>query len=343
MKKILAMVVMAVVAVVVIGAAALLSYRLTIANQERRIADTGTLSNGQNPSGTGNTNNPANPATQSEPDINVLLLGLDENNLPDVMFYLHFSWETKQINIVNIPRDSRVQVTQKQREAFAEIGRSGWITPSGEFILNELFTRAGGRQRDGHGIRFMKEHLEPLLGVEFDYHVIMNLRGFRDIVNAVDGVYMYVPFKLYYRGIQREDGTWSSGTIDIDIDYGYQRLNGEQAEQVVRFRHNIGDIARIDLQQRFMQAFMEQVLSLHAVLSNPVAFASTLINHVDTNIGLPKVIEYNNKGILQAVNADNVHYHLIPGEMRGRYYNIDEDASKLLVRDIKRGIIKGDE
>jgi hypothetical protein len=96
------------------------------------------------------------------------------------------------------------------------------------------------------------------------------------------------------------------------------------------------------MQQLFMQAFVEQVFTVEAVLSNPVTFASTLINHVDTDIGLPKIIEYNSRGILQHLNMENIKFHLIPGEL-GRYYVIDEAATKQLVENIKKGVTMGDE
>jgi hypothetical protein len=92
-----------------------------------------------------------------------------------------------------------------------------------------------------------------------------------------------------------------------------------------------------------MEAFFEQVLTLEAVLSNPVTFASTLINHVDTNIGIPAIMEYNSKGILQALSANNINFHVIPIELGGRYFIIDEPAAKQLIQDIRNNTLKGDE
>jgi len=265
--------------------------------------------------------------TQPLPSINFLILGLDdEASLPDTILAGHFNGETGYLDIISIPRDSIVTLTPEVRADFVAIGRGGSLPGDRNWIIiNEMFTRAG---QGNNGRVMIQNYIEAMLDIEFDYYVKIDLSAFRYIVDAVGGVEMYIPQRLFY--VQ-------GGGIDIDIPQGLQTLNGRQAEQVIRFRnHPTGDLFRMRMTQDFLSNFFEQSLNQESIMNDPLALISTFITRVDTNMGLVAVAQYNANGIFQAIDTENIVFHMVPGTMATRY-NIDEEAAQQLVRDIKDG------
>ncbi|MCL2350475.1 MAG: LCP family protein [Defluviitaleaceae bacterium] len=333
-QKISAGLIFAITGVLVVALSIFAAYYLIVSREARAMAPTGEF-NGSAPNGdymNGTYN-------EGLPNLNILVLGIDNSNLPDIMLYVHFNGERETLDIVSLPRDTNVQLTTEQRAAFTAINRN----PPNQFKLNEMFTRAGARGPNGHGLAFLQSHIENILDVEFDYYVLVDLRAFRYIVDALGGIYMDVPQRLFYRGRQLPDGTWDAGEIHIDIQAGWQRLNGSQAEQVVRFRQfPDGDIGRIRMQHLFLQAFMSQVLTMEALMNEPLTLFNSFVNHIDTNIGLASVIRYNNRGILNAIDYEQIGVHTLPGSFITGHSNyfIDEMASLQLIRDIQSGAIR---
>ena len=181
------------------------------------------------------------------PDLNILLLGIDdEANLPDVILVLTYDGENNAIDIISVPRDTQVVMSPYEMEMLREAGR--WFPNHGVVKLNELHAHGG----NAVGYRVMSHHIGNLLGIEFDNYVILDLDAFRYIVDAVGGVYMDVRPEGMYYNVDNAVG----GTIEVRIPGGRQLLDGEMAEQFVRFRqYRDGDMGRINANHQFMQEF----------------------------------------------------------------------------------------
>lgn len=103
--------------------------------------------------------------------------------------------------------------------------------------------------------------IEDLLGINIDHYVKIDLDAFRKIVDTVGGVEVDVPQDMDYEDPVQD--------LYIHLDAGLQTLNGEQAEQLVRFRkYPTGDEGRIEVQQLFLKALAEKVLSSESILKN---------------------------------------------------------------------------
>ena len=322
MKKIFALATLLMASALVAGLSLVLSYNFTMANRLPGYVGPRHTSSAGGGSG--------DDQRQSLPSINILILGIDdEANLPDIILVGHLNGETHKIDIISIPRDTRVVIDQQIRDSFARVNRNA--PPIGrEMILNNLFTWAGAQR--GGGTQVMQDYIENLLDIEFDYHIVLDLVAFRHIVDAVGGIYVDVPFRLFY--VQ-------GGDIDIDLQAGFQRLDGRQAEQFVRFRnHPLGDLTRIQLQQTFMQAFFEQALTLDAILSNPIGFLVPILEQTITNMGIASLIRYDNMNILDAINAENIRFHMAEGGLgSGVFFHMDKPATRQLMQDIISGNI----
>ena len=99
--------------------------------------------------------------------------------------------------------------------------------------------------------------VEHLTGLPVNYLVTVDFHGFKLLVNKLHGVYMNVDQRYYN---PPHDG-WAA----IDLEPGYQRLDGQQALNYVRYRHTDSDLYRLARQQLFIQALksrLEHGLSL---------------------------------------------------------------------------------
>lgn len=104
-----------------------------------------------------------------------------------------------------------------------------------------------------------------------DHTVLVNFQSFAKIIDAMGGITIDVPEKMYLP----EEG--------IDLEAGEQKLNGEDALAFVRWRGDgLGDIGRMERQSQFMQAVMDKMRHLP-----PWRWATTLwaVSHeIDTDL-----------------------------------------------------------
>ncbi|MGH3049054.1 MAG: LCP family protein [Gaiellaceae bacterium] len=93
--------------------------------------------------------------------------------------------------------------------------------------------------------------VEHLTGLKINYLITLDFHGFKLLVNKLHGVYMNVDRRYY-----NPAGT---GYAQINLHPGYQKLNGEQALDFVRFRHTDSDLYRVARQQLFLDALKSRL------------------------------------------------------------------------------------
>ena len=95
------------------------------------------------------------------------------------------------------------------------------------------------------------------MGIDIDYYVKFTTDGFISAVDAIGGVDFYVPMDMYWD--MRDNG----GPL-INLKEGMQHLDGEQSEQLVRFRKGYGsqDLKRIEVQQDFMRTLAKKLMNM---------------------------------------------------------------------------------
>lgn len=173
------------------------------------------------------------PKTMTEGIYNILLLGTDDDGFrTDTIMLAHLDTNTKTAALLSVPRDSAV------------------LDADGNLMkLNSVYN--GGKET---GVSRLEDTLETLLGFRPDSYVLVDLEGFGKAVDLMGGVWFDVPQDMYY-----ED---PSQNLMIDLNKGYQLLNGQQALGLVRYRKGYAtqDIQRTEVQQAFLLAAAKQML-----------------------------------------------------------------------------------
>lgn len=169
--------------------------------------------------------------------VRILVLGEDnsavrmkgQRGLSDTIILASIDLQKKRVAAISIPRDTRVD-------------RNGYGKTS---KINAAFSQGGPVET----ARIVSE----LTGVPPDYYVVTNVEGFKGTVDAVGGVEIDVEKNMDYTD------RW--GGLYIHLRKGLQTLNGDKAMQYVRFRHDtLGDITRIQRQQKFLKALAKKAL-----------------------------------------------------------------------------------
>lgn len=190
----------------------------------------------------------------------------------DTLMIVHVAASRKWADIMSIPRDSWVNIPP------CKMGNGQMSSPK-TFKINEAF--ALGNLYGNHtdlGVACTIKTVERDTGIHIDHFVSINFRGFRDMVNALDGV------------PECNDKPINDPKSGLHLSAGHHLLNGTQALGYVRARYTLGngsDLERINRQQAFMASLVNRV---KAKLLNPVAIynflnAATRSITVDSQFG----------------------------------------------------------
>ena len=216
----------------------------------------------------------------------------------DGIMLVDYNSVNNQISVVSIPRDTKVNIPPDMWEVMVQNEPSiAYDDPS--FKKINSIPNYGKEQ----GIEFLKTYLEDLLDVEIDYYAHFNFEGFRYIVDSVGGIEFDVPQSMYYSDPTQD--------LYINLKPGVQLLDGDKAEQLLRFRsYPQGDLKRVEVQQAFMKKFFEKVVSLDSIISNPKAYFTTLTQYIDTNFTVTDALKY--VGEIKELNVSNTQTYTLP-------------------------------
>ncbi|MCL1995407.1 MAG: LCP family protein [Defluviitaleaceae bacterium] len=227
-----------------------------------------------------------------------LIAGVDnEDGGADVIIMGVFNRLTGNIDLINIPRDTFMVVSDPSVAILRENNRV-FNNPT---KATDLFRHSGQ-----HGAAVMSTQLEEWLNIEINYYVKVDLVAFKNIVDIIGGVYFNVPQRMFYNNYH---------DAFIDLHPGYQLLNGQQAEGLVRFRgYARADMQRIEVQQDFMRALFSQVLQRDILFSldNVIALLETVLTYVETDFPISSIAMY--MPYLPNLSADSLRTQTMPGD-----------------------------
>ena len=180
----------------------------------------------------------------SEEKCNILIMGTDKEGFrTDVLMLAQVDPDRKCATVMSIPRDTYVKYGSR-RMKITEVHAVG-------------YNSAKGSSKDVRGAKGSEATImavRELTGVPINYHVKVNFKAFRQCIDELGGVDFYVPQNMYYNDPAQD--------LYISLRKGQQHLDGDKAEQLVRFRqYKNGDLGRIKVQQDFIHALAEQKLS----------------------------------------------------------------------------------
>ena len=158
------------------------------------------------------------------------------------------------------------------------------------------------------------EDVSHLLGIPIDYYIKVNIKGFISLVDDLGGVDFYVPCDMNYDDPYQD--------LHIHYKQGQQKLNGQQAMEVARFRKNndgtgYSDVGRTQTQQKLLVALAKKVLSWNS-LTKINSFVETFNKNVDTDLSLNDMLYFAG----QAIDLDpstGVETGTLPGRGDGVY------------------------
>lgn len=227
---------------------------------------------------------------------NFLVMGHDRQaSLTDVVMLVSYDTKEGTMAIMQLPRDTYIEVENNTYHK-----------------LNGLYNHCVAKARDEEstnpqrdGCRKAADYLADALGIKIHYSAVMDLDGFGAIVDAIGGVYMYVPYTLEYSD--------SSQNLNIDLQEGYNTLDGDEAEQFVRYRSGFAnaDIGRGDAQKMFMTAFLES-FKKNVSISNIGEIANAIVKNVETDMKLRQIIKIGTS--LISIELSDITMMTLPGE-----------------------------
>src|SRR3954447_24049647 len=241
--------------------------------------------------------------------LNILVMGSDNRNCQgcnidnltgggqrsDTTILLHLSADRKRAYGVSIPRDAMVE----RPSCKSKNGRS--TVPGGLTQFNAAYAVGGPLCT----IRTV----EKITSIRIDHFVVINFAGFKEMVNAVNGVEVCVPSEV------------NDNVGHIHLPAGTYKVNGNQALDYVRVRHDIGaetgDIGRMKRQQAFISAMIKKVVS-KGTLANPVRlykFLDAATKSLTTDTGFAHLKELASLGSsLKNIGLDNIQFITVPNE-----------------------------
>ncbi|MFC5711456.1 LCP family protein [Thalassorhabdus alkalitolerans] len=187
----------------------------------------------------------------SQEPLSFLILGIDAEESTrgrsDTMIVLTVNPEEESMKMVSIPRDTRTEM----------VGRGN------EDKINHAFAFGGPEMA--------MDTVENFLDIPIDYYVSINMDGFKDIVDAVDGVTVDNAFAFEQSGYD-----FSEGEIELD---------GDEALAYVRMRKNDpdGDFGRNTRQRQLVDAVIHEGAQISSV-TKAGSILDALGNNVRTNL-----------------------------------------------------------
>ncbi|NCO75378.1 MAG: LCP family protein [Cyanobacteria bacterium] len=254
-------------------------------------------------------------AQQLKEPVNILVMGIDRvadskqnpeirfSGRSDTMLLVRFEPQDHSLKILSIPRDSRVRL------------------PNGSYDKINSANAIGG-------IPFTKEVIEGNLdGITIDKYIRVTTNAFKDLIDLMGGVEVYVPMDMRY--------TDQTQGLYIDLKEGKQTLNGNQAEQFARFRHdNLGDIGRVQRQQILLKALREKLQSPQAMFKIPQGL-KLLQQEVDSDLTQEEIFSLVAYSL--SLDKQDIRMVMLPGrasyptEYRLSYWLISEENKSQII------------
>ena len=171
--------------------------------------------------------------------INALVMGLDKDETrTDTILFVSYNSENGKCFVLSIPRDTYVRIEDKP------------------VMINSVYAKGG--------MELAINKVKDLIGLPVNYYVMFTFEDFRNVIDALGGVEFDVRPEGYYYEDPYQD-------LVIDIPGGRQILDGEKAEGLVRFRADYprADLERVEVQQRFVKALIEQKFTKEYITKIP--------------------------------------------------------------------------
>lgn len=253
--------------------------------------------------------------------INFLVVGVSgfekDYKLADTIMVCSYNPKTQKASILSVPRDTYVGKNKEKASA--------------SYKINSVY-------RNGENIDGMVESIEEITELEINNYFIIDTDALVELVDAIGGVTFNVPIDMKY-----DDSTQD---LHIDLKAGTQKLTGEQAEWLVRFRHNNdgttypmeygdNDIGRMRTQREFITELMKQTLKPENIFKL-TQIAEIAFKNITTNMTFDTVKDYIPYAV--SFNTENLKTGVLPGtpELCNKIwiYTVSQKQTQQLVEEL---------
>ena len=245
--------------------------------------------------------------------MSVLLIGADQRPdqikfNADSLIFASVDPKTQQTSLLSIPRDTRVFLT-----------RHGYLKINEVAALTDLPT--------------LQKKVEQLTGQTIAGYVQTNFAGFKKIIDTLGGITVDVEKDMYYETGDLEDGY-------INLHKGVQRLDGSEALQYARFRHDaLADISRTARQQVVLKAVAKEMFQLKTLPKLPI-LVPQLMEAVNTNLSAKDIFTLAKVAV--GFDSAKVISQTLPGAFQDidgvSYWKVDPVEVKKVVKNLFLGI-----
>ena len=223
-------------------------------------------------------------------EFKVLLLGISTDqtgvDLTDTIIVASYNPNTQKATLLSIPRDTYTGKTPSRATAYEKI--------------NALYSR---KHRPDETL----EAVNKITGLGIEYYAVIKTEALIELVDAIGGVTFNVPIDMYYNDKTQD--------LHINLKKGEQLLDGDKAEQLVRFRHNDdgtsypeeygdNDSGRMRTQREFIMATIKQTAKPENIfkLGQILEIAEkNIITNIDFNVAkdyIPYIVEFSTENML---------------------------------------------
>lgn len=251
---------------------------------------------------------------KSEDFYTVLILGRDTGGggNTDTMLLASYDVTNQKATVMSIPRDTMINVSWDIKK------------------INSVYNMKGGGEK---GVQALYQEIAQLVGFEPDYRVIVEWEAVGKIVDAIGGVYFDNPYPMDYHDPSQD--------LVIEQPAGYRLFSGKDAMQVIRWRKNdadspygyatggIGDAGRMELQQAFLKAVIQQMMTPKNVL-NIGKISKVFQENVETDLSFQNILWFGKQAFSGGLRVEDVSFLTMPWEGRSVY---SRSLSKQFGRD----------
>jgi len=239
----------------------------------------------------------------SDGKINILMMGTDVDGLrTDAMILASFDTKTKDVKMMNIPRDLKMYIGDRYQK----------INAAHAFMVDGV---PGGAPAT-------VEAVNRFTGIPINYYVDFSFDAVAHVIDELGPIEFTIP-DIYGDGVGMvyDDPVQS---LHINLPPGDYKLTGQQAVWVMRYRHGNpdpktgvfksypnGDIGRTEMQQKLLKAIVDQKLNATLILKIPSIF-NDIASEIKTNLSFTDIVKYSK--YLMGFSTSNIHSVSLDGE-----------------------------
>ncbi len=240
-------------------------------------------------------------------DVGYTSKGKKDESIPtrsDSMILTRIDPIEKKVTALSIPRDTRVTIPEKNETD----------------KINAAFAYGGEK--------LARKTVANFTGVPIQHYVILKVDGLVNIIDALGGIDIFIDKDMNYKD-------WTA-KLFINLPKGQHHLNGRMAHQYLRFRHDeLGDIGRVQRQQKFVDALTRKLLNPAIMLKLPelVEIAQKNVISDFSNGELLKIANF-----LRKLKRTDIKMLMLPGRFAtidGGSYWVSEDYQ---IKDAVKGL-----